>query len=79
MNNMVIFIIGILFYAMVVPIFNALANYVISIFDVKKGKNEVKLHLMEYELSKIGSSQEKTPCVGFDTNIYPSEDELLEE
>ena len=76
-KGIIYFILGILFYMIIIPILETLTTLFATSLEIPKGKLSLKITKLNDELSKVGDEPQVTHAIGF--RYEPEEDFEKEE
>lgn len=65
MKKLLYFILGVLSYAVALPIIEALVTLLVTSLEIPKGKVSLKIANLNKELSEIGEEEHQTYAIGF--------------
>lgn len=65
MKKLLYFILGVLSYAVALPVIEALVTLLVTSLEVPKGKVSLKIAKLNKELSEVGEEKHQTYAIGF--------------
>lgn len=65
MKKLLYFILGVLSYAVALPVIEALVTLLVTSLEIPKGKVSLKIAKLNKELSEVGEEKHQTYAIGF--------------
>ena len=65
MKKLLYFILGVLSYAVALPVIEALVTLLVTSLEIPKGKVSLKIANLNKELSEVGEEKHQTYAIGF--------------
>lgn len=65
MKKLLYFILGVLSYAVALPVIEALVTLLVTSLEIPKGKVSLKIAKLNKELSEVGEEKRQTYAIGF--------------